>query len=157
MGHLILPRQQTLILRLVLVLGTLFAIYLFAPGAESVPVVPASDVLTGESEQKMNQAGIYVLDYNPPYQPGVSLARAADYLDDEAGVSALRGAVIMINTAPAGLNNTGFPRGTVAESLAWAIVVDTSGSTVPELFVPDTYSVAFVDADGGGLLGVLTQ
>lgn len=61
-----------------------------------------------------------------------------------------------MNTYPAS-NNPIVVAQPEPESLAWAIVVDTTHSTIPDLFVPDTYTIAFIDADGGGLLGVLTQ
>jgi hypothetical protein len=123
----------------------------------SIPeLVSAGSVLPIQSRDKMAEAGIEVIDEPPNADPRVSLAAAAAYLEQEAGVGSLRGALIVVTTYPESGNPIVVAQ-PGSKSLAWAIVVDTSTSTVPELFVPDKYSVAFIDADGGGLLGVLTQ
>jgi hypothetical protein len=120
-------------------------------------VVSADEVLDEFSLAKMNEIGLYVFDDHPDYPPEVTLAEAADYLEDDAGVVSLRGALVVINTTPDAPPDVPL-RGTVAESLAWAIRVDTSGSTVPDLFDPAAArTIAFVDAFGSGLLGVITQ
>ena len=128
--------------------------------SKAPPRMSAEAVIDVYAQQKMAEAGIFITDGDPPDEPRVSLGDAATYLRVEAGVVSERGALVLVNTVPAGRSGgySGFLRGTLPESLVWAINIDTSASTVPDLFDPQaSHSIAFVDALGGGLLGVLTQ
>ena len=138
-------------------------IVLVVPRSESSPAisteprqVPAEIVISEGTEAKMHTAGIYILDNDPAYEPYVSLAEVAVHLEQEAGVTVDSGALVMVNANPT-VPDVGFLRGTLHESLVWAVSVNTSGSSVPDLFVPGRSTVAFVDADYGGLIGVITH
>lgn len=109
--------------------------------------VSAQTLLGGDSEELLREALIVVVDWEPGEKPALSLEDAVEELEDADAIP-VRGALARIDDSP----------GPEAGTLVWAVQIDTSATNVPDLFDPEAaYTIAFVDATGGGLRGVLKR
>jgi len=111
-------------------------------------------VLDDRALAQLDEAGIVVTEFHPAGEPRLTLSEAAATLE-EAGVLGRTGALVQVNADP---QPQRFLRGQVLEVLTWAMRVDTTESSVPDLFDPEAgVAIAFVDAETGNLLGVVTD